>query len=46
MQYANAVPESLNGGLAGFGGVKAMTASRMAEFIAYLLVSLKVVINN
>jgi hypothetical protein len=46
MQYANAVPESLNGGLAGFGGVKATTASRMPEFIAYLLISLKLMINN
>jgi len=45
MQYANAVPESLNGGLAGFGGIKATTAIRLPQFIAYLLISLKLVIN-
>jgi hypothetical protein len=41
MQYANAVPESLNGSLSGFGGVKAAAAKPLAKFIAYLLISLK-----
>jgi len=46
MQYANAVPKSLNGGLAGFGRVTATTANPAVQFIAYLLISLKLVINN
>jgi hypothetical protein len=46
MQYANAVPESLNGSLAGFGDIEATTANPSGRFIAYLLISLKLVINN
>ena len=45
MRYANAVPESLNGSLAGFGGIEATTANPLARFIAYLLISLNRVIN-
>jgi hypothetical protein len=46
MQYANAVPESLNCSLAGFGSIKATTACQQASFIAYLLIRLKMVTNN
>jgi len=46
MQYANAVPESLNGSLVGFGGIRALFAKPWVKFIAYLLISLKLVINN